>query len=74
MANELDPRQAERFFGACAQVALSDGPPSPSERDALRNLGESLNLSEAHQLGVLESLRAPSERTTDGGSAPKPSS
>jgi hypothetical protein len=69
VAGRLDARQAERFFAACAQVALADGPLSADERDALRNLGESLNLSAAHQLGIIETLRAPSERSADGPDA-----
>lgn len=68
VANRLDSREAEWFFGACAQIALSDGPLSEDERNALRMLGESFNLSQAHQLGVIESLRAPSERAIDAPS------
>lgn len=63
VANRLEPRQAEGFFGSCAQVALSDGPLSAAERHALDGLGESLHLTEAHQLGVIEMLRAPVEPT-----------
>jgi tellurite resistance protein TerB len=59
VANRLSPSEAERFFGDCAKVALADGPLTPGERDALRLLGASLNLSEAHQLGVIEMLRTP---------------
>jgi hypothetical protein len=70
VANRLGPREAERFFGACAQVALSDGPLSADERHALGVLGESFNLSEAHQLGVIELLRAPVERAADGPPGP----
>lgn len=70
VANRLGPREAEQFFGACARVALSDGPLSAAERDALRVLGESFNLSEANQLGVIEMLRAPVERAADGPHAP----
>lgn len=59
VANRLEPRQAEAFFGSCAQVALSDGPLTDAERHALGVLGESLHLTELHQLGVIEALRAP---------------
>jgi hypothetical protein len=67
VANRLEPRQAERFFGGCAQIALSDGPLTDRERRALGILGESLHLTEAHQLGVIETLRAPVEPALDLG-------
>jgi hypothetical protein len=67
-ANRLDPMQAERFFSACAQVALADGPLSDGGRRALGTLGESLHLTEIHQLGVVELLRAPVEPALDPGS------
>lgn len=70
VANRLGARDAEQFFGACAQVALADGPLSQGERDALRILGESFNLSEAHRVGVIELLRAPVERAAGGPSDP----
>jgi hypothetical protein len=65
IANRLNDRGSEQFFGKCAQIALADGPLSAEERDALRNLGESFNLSAAHQIGVIETLRAPSEASLD---------
>jgi hypothetical protein len=61
VANRLDTGQAEWFFGACAKVALADGPLSDRERRALESVGESLHLTSAHQLGVIETLRAPVE-------------
>ena len=61
VANRLDTRQAEWFFGACAQIALSDGPLTERERRALGILGESLHLTEAHQVGIIEVRRAPVE-------------
>lgn len=65
IAQRLNDRGREQFFAGCAQVALADGPPTPAELDALRNLGESLNLSAAHQVGVIEMLKAPSEAQID---------
>ncbi len=65
IAQRLNDRGSEQFFGACAQIALADGPLTSSERDALRNLGESFNLSAAHQAGVIELLRAPTEASID---------
>jgi tellurite resistance protein len=67
VANRLGPTHAERFFGACAHVALADGPLSDGERRALGMLGESLHLTEVHQLGVIESLRAPVEPALGAG-------
>jgi hypothetical protein len=67
VASRLDPRQAERFFGACAQVALADGPLSDGERRALGTLGESLHLTEVHQLGASSRCAPPlSPRSTLG--------
>jgi hypothetical protein len=70
IAQRLNDRGCEQFFAGCAQVALADGPLTLGERDALRNLGESLNLSAAHQTGVIETLRAPSEATIEGPGDP----
>lgn len=61
VANRLGTREAEQFYGACAQIALADGPLSHGEHESLRILGESFNLSEAHQVGVIELARAPVE-------------
>ncbi len=65
IAPRLNDRGREQFFAGCAQVALADGPLTAAELDALRNLGESLNLSSAHQTGVIATLKAPSEAQTD---------
>ncbi|HEV3211858.1 MAG TPA: zinc ribbon domain-containing protein [Acidimicrobiales bacterium] len=66
VADRLGPTASEEFFGACARVALADGPLVQSERDALGDLGARLHLSPATQLGVLELLRAPTERAAGG--------
>jgi hypothetical protein len=67
VVNRLDAGQAEWFFGACAKVALADGPLSERERRALETIGESLHLTAAHQVGVIETLRAPVEPTFGEG-------
>jgi transposase-like protein len=58
LATRLPAAKSEQFFGGCASVALADGEPTPDQQGVLRNLGETFNLTEAHQRGVLDVLRS----------------
>jgi hypothetical protein len=56
LANRLPAAKSEQFFGGCASIALADGDVTPDQQGVLRNLGETFNLTEAHQRGVLDML------------------
>jgi hypothetical protein len=59
LANRLPVAKSERFFGGCASIAYAQGRATPEQQSVLRNLGETFNLTEAHQRGVIDLLNAP---------------
>ena len=50
----------EHLLAECSRVAATDGPLSVAERDLLGRIGRGLGMSDAHVLGVMQTVVGPS--------------